>query len=425
LTFEDFNLTPELLEGILSMGYKLPSPVQQQAIPLILQSKDIIACAQTGTGKTAAYLLPVINKILQEPNRHLSTLIIAPTRELALQIDQQIEVLSYFTNISSIAVYGGGDGITWEQQKKALLSGTDIITATPGRLIAMLTTEGVQFDQLKYLILDEADRMLDMGFYDDIVRIISHLPEQRQTLLFSATMPPRIRTMAQRILKNPEIINIAISKPAEKINQRVYSVHDHQKMQLLIHLLKEGRYESVIIFASTKEKVRNLGATLQRRGLNVQAFHSDLEQSERESIMQQFKSGQLRILVGTDILSRGIDVEGIDLVVNYDVPGDAEDYIHRIGRTARASADGTAITFVNPADQRKLFSIESLIGNSVPQFPVPAELAEVPVYGPERLSFPRPAKSQKGGQPRHQGKKHHPHPQHRHKGKRPEGGASQ
>lgn len=422
MTFEDFNLTPELLEGILSMGYKQPSPVQQQAIPLILQSKDIIACAQTGTGKTAAYLLPVINKILQEPDRHLSTLIIAPTRELALQIDQQIEVLSYFTNISSIAVYGGGDGITWEQQKKALLSGTDIITATPGRLIAMLTTEGVKFDQLKYLILDEADRMLDMGFYDDIVRIISHLPEQRQTLLFSATMPPRIRTLANRILKEPEVVNIAISKPAEKIDQRAYSVHDHQKMQLLSHLLKEGRYESVIIFASTKEKVRNLGATLQRKGLNVQAFHSDLEQAERESIMQQFKSGQLRILVGTDILSRGIDVEGIDLVVNYDVPGDAEDYIHRIGRTARASADGTAITFVNPADQKKLFSIESLIGNNIPQFPVPAELGEVPVYDPERMSSGSKSSSpQKHPHKKPDGRKQHPHPKHRHKGKRPGG----
>lgn len=419
MTFEDFNLTPELLEGILSMGYKQPSPVQQQAIPLILQSRDIIACAQTGTGKTAAYLLPVINKILQEPERHLSTLIIAPTRELALQIDQQIEVLSYFTDISSIAVYGGGDGITWEQQKKALLSGTDIITATPGRLIAMLTTEGVKFDHLKYLILDEADRMLDMGFYDDIVRIISHLPEKRQTLLFSATMPPRIRTLANRILKDPEIINIAISKPAEKIDQRAYSVHDHQKMQLLSQLLKEGRFESVIIFASTKEKVRNLGATLQRKGFNVKAFHSDLEQAERESIMQQFKSGQLKILVGTDILSRGIDVEGIDLVVNYDVPGDAEDYIHRIGRTARASADGTAITFVNPADQKKLFSIESLIGNSIPQFPVPAELGEAPVYDPERMSGQKSAPLQKDQQKRPQGKKHHPHTKHRHKGKRP------
>jgi superfamily II DNA/RNA helicase len=418
LTFEDFNLVPELLEGILSMGYKQPSPVQQLAIPLISDSRDIIACAQTGTGKTAAYLIPVINKILQERDRHMSTLIIAPTRELALQIDQQIEVLSYFTDISSIAVYGGGDGITWEQQKKALLSKTDIITATPGRLIAMLTTEGVKFDQLKYLILDEADRMLDMGFYDDIVRIISHLPEQRQTLLFSATMPPRIRTLAQRILKNPEIVNIAISKPAEKIDQRAYSVYDHQKLPLLNHLLKEGRYESVIIFASTKEKVRNLGATLQRKGFNVKAFHSDLEQAERESIMQQFKSGQIKILVGTDILSRGIDVEGIDLVVNYDVPGDAEDYIHRIGRTARASAYGTAITFVNPADQKKLFNIESLIGNTVKQFPVPAELGEVPVYDPERLSGSKSAPMQRHQERRPESKKQRPHPKHRQRGKR-------
>jgi ATP-dependent RNA helicase RhlE len=383
LTFEDFNLDEDLMEGVRSMGFKQPSPIQQQAIPLILQGKDLIACAQTGTGKTAAYLLPILNKIQQDPGHHLSTLIIAPTRELALQIDQQIEALSYFISVGSIAVYGGGDGITWEQQKKALLSGTDIVTATPGRLIAMLTTEGVKFEHLKYLILDEADRMLDMGFYEDILRIIHQLPKDRQTLLFSATMPPRIRTLANTILKNPEVVNIAISKPAEKINQQAYSVFDQQKLGLLTHLLKQGNYQSVIIFASTKENVRNLGATLTRKGLNVMAFHSDLEQQEREAIMQKFKSGQIQVLVGTDILSRGIDVEGIDLVVNYDVPGDAEDYIHRIGRTARAAAEGTAITFINPTEQRKFFNIESLIGDEIPKMPIPEQFGVGPEYQPE------------------------------------------
>jgi ATP-dependent RNA helicase RhlE len=392
------------MEGVRSMGFKQPSPIQQQAIPLILQGKDLIACAQTGTGKTAAYLLPILNKIQQDPGHHLSTLIIAPTRELALQIDQQIEALSYFISVGSIAVYGGGDGITWEQQKKALLKGTDIVTATPGRLIAMLTTEGVKFEHLKYLILDEADRMLDMGFNEDILRIINQLPKDRQTLLFSATMPPRIRTLANTILKNPEVVNIAISKPAEKINQQAYSVYDQQKLGLLTHLLKQGNYQSVIIFASTKENVRNLGATLTRKGLNVMAFHSDLEQHEREGIMQKFKSGQIQVLVGTDILSRGIDVEGIDLVVNYDVPGDAEDYIHRIGRTARAAAEGTAITFINPTDQRKFFNIESLIGDEIPKMPLPEQFGAGPEYQPEV----RKATAQPGGDRR---RDHHPRKQ--------------
>lgn len=404
MTFEDFNLDEDLMEGVRSMGFKQPSPIQQQAIPLILQGKDLIACAQTGTGKTAAYLLPILNKIQKDPGHHLSTLIIAPTRELALQIDQQIEALSYFISVGSIAVYGGGDGITWEQQKKALLSGTDIVTATPGRLIAMLTTEGVKFEHLKYLILDEADRMLDMGFYEDILRIIHQLPKDRQTLLFSATMPPRIRTLANTILKNPEVVNIAISKPAEKINQQAYSIFDQQKLGLLTHLLKQGNYQSVIIFASTKENVRNLGATLTRKGLNVMAFHSDLEQQEREAIMQKFKSGQIQVLVGTDILSRGIDVEGIDLVVNYDVPGDAEDYIHRIGRTARAAAEGTAITFINSTDQRKFFNIESLIGDEIPKMPIPEQFGVGPEYQPEVRKAPSagPKKEdRKPGQNRH------------------------
>ena len=379
--------------GLLSMGFKQPTPIQQQAIPVILQHKDLIACAQTGTGKTAAYLLPVLNKLANKDNDFLNTLIIAPTRELALQIDQQIEALSYFISVSSIAVYGGGDGITWEQQKKALLEGTDIIVATPGRLIAMLTSGKVNFSHLQHLILDEADRMLDMGFYDDIVRIISYLPTERQTLLFSATMPPKIRTLASKILRSPQEINIAISKPAEGINQQAYVVYDTQKEKLLMSILQKEDFQSIIIFAATKELVKKMGSYMKRKVYSIEAFHSDLEQAEREEIMRVFKSGKLRILIGTDILSRGIDVEGIDLVVNYDVPGDAEDYVHRIGRTARASRQGTAITFINDKDQQKFFRIESLIGKEVPKLSLPEDLGEAPLYQPEvKKSFNGPKK---------------------------------
>lgn len=384
LTFDDFQLDESINEGLYSMGYKMPTPIQQMAIPLILQNEDLIACAQTGTGKTAAYILPIIHKITQSKERGLNTLVIAPTRELAVQIDQQIEGFSYFVNVSSIAVYGGGDGVTWEIQKKALMQGADIVIATPGRLIAQLGSGAIKFDSLKHLILDEADRMLDMGFYDDIVRIISHLPKERQTLLFSATMPSKIRDLARRILNNPKEVAIAISKPAEGINQQAYSVYDTQKEKLLETILENDAYQSIIIFASTKENVKKLGLLLRKKGLSVKAFHSDLEQVEREMIMNEFKSRKLRILVGTDILSRGIDVEGVSLVVNYDSPPDPEDYVHRIGRTARAATQGTAITFINPKDQRKFARIEKLIEKEVPKIPLPEGFNEGPVYDPSK-----------------------------------------
>jgi ATP-dependent RNA helicase RhlE len=384
LTFNDFNFDPRLLEGLLSMGYNKPTPIQEQAIPLILNNKDLIACAQTGTGKTAAYILPVLHKIINTEKRHLNTLILAPTRELAQQIDQQIEGFAYFISVSSIPVYGGGDGATWNQQKTAMKEGADIIIATPGRLIAQLTSGAMNLEHMQHLILDEADRMLDMGFYDDIVRIISYLPKKRQTLLFSATMPPKIRTLAKQILIEPEQVSISISKPAEGILQQAYVVYDTQKTPLLKHLLKEGNYKSVIIFASTKENVKNLDRELQRTGLSIKAFHSDLEQDVRENILREFKSRQLQILIGTDILSRGIDVEGIDLVVNYDAPPDPEDYIHRIGRTARAETTGTAITFINDRDQQKFSRIESLLEKEIPKIPIPAQLGEGPLYQPEK-----------------------------------------
>lgn len=383
MTFHDFNFEERLAEGLDSMNYTKPTPIQEQAIPLILQGHDLIACAQTGTGKTAAYILPVLHKMINSDHRHLNTLIIAPTRELAQQIDQQIEGFAYFTGVSSIPVYGGGDGATWDQQKRALERGADIIIATPGRLIAILATGKIDLSHLQHLILDEADRMLDMGFYDDIVKIINQLPKKRQTLLFSATMPPKIRQLATKILSNQKEINIAISKPAAGVLQQAYVVYDAQKMPLIKHILTSDTYNSVIIFCSTKDGAKALDRAFQKSGLKASAFHSDLDQAEREEIMRAFKSRQINIIIGTDVLSRGIDVDGIDLVINADAPPDPEDYIHRVGRTARAQRTGTAITLINERDQRRFFSIESLIGQEIPKLPLPAELGEGPAYAPE------------------------------------------
>lgn len=380
MTFSEFNLDPRLLEGLDSMGYEKPTPVQELTIPVILENHDLIACAQTGTGKTAAYILPLLNKIAVSESRHLNTLVIAPTRELALQIDQQVEGFAYFLGVSSLPVYGGSDGATWDQQRKAMEAGADIIIATPGRLMALLQSGTINLSHLKHLVLDEADRMLDMGFIDDIARIIKQLPADRQTLMFSATMPPKIRSLANSILKSPKEVNIAISKPASGILQQAYLVHDQQKMPLLRTLLLENDYKSAIIFANSKENVKKLGHELIRAGLSAKAFHSDLEQAEREQIMNQFKSRKLQMLIGTDILSRGIDVEGIELVVNYDTPHDAEDYVHRIGRTARAEKTGTAITFVNEKDFWKFQKVEKLIGNEIKKLPLPAALGDGPVF---------------------------------------------
>lgn len=383
MTFHDFKFDQKLIDGLDSMGFSKATPIQQQAIPVILDNHDLIACAQTGTGKTAAYILPVLNKIIHAETRHLNTLVIAPTRELAQQIDQQIEGFSYFLGVSSLPIYGGGDGSAWDQQRKALEQGADIIIATPGRLIALLAAGTIKFDHLQHLILDEADRMLDMGFYDDIVKIIKYLPTERQTLLFSATMPPKIRTLASKILKQPREINISIAKPAAGISQQAYVVFDQQKGAVLKHILKTVIWKSAIIFASTKETVKKLDTAFQRGGLPAKAFHSDLEQQEREEILRAFKNKQINMLIGTDVLSRGIDVEGISLVINWDVPPDPEDYVHRVGRTARAETTGTAVTLINEKDQRKFLSIENLIGDVIPKMQLPADIGEGPVYNPE------------------------------------------
>lgn len=383
--FEDFNLHDSLHDGLDSMGFKNATPVQKEAIPVILENKDLIACAQTGTGKTAAYLLPVLHRIASGEHAEegfINTLILAPTRELAQQIDQQLEGFAYYTGVSSIAVFGGGDGSLFEREKKALSHGADIIIATPGRLLSHLAMGYVKFSKLRHLILDEADRMLDMGFYEDLMRIFSHLPKERQTLMFSATMPPKIRKMAQEVMKDPREISIAISKPAEGIRQLAYSVHDGQKTDLFRHIVTQNKVNSMIIFSSTRSEAKVLEKELKKVGYNAAAIHSDLEQHEREHVLRQFRAGNLKILVATDILSRGIDIEGIELVINYDVPADAEDYVHRIGRTARAASTGTAITFINENDQFKFSKIEKLIGKEVEKVPLPEGFEPGPVYNP-------------------------------------------
>ncbi|WP_317163641.1 DEAD/DEAH box helicase [Mucilaginibacter aquatilis] len=389
MTFKDFNFNEQLTEGLLSMGYKTPTAIQQSAIPVVMEGKDVIACAQTGTGKTASYLLPVLNLIGEHPNHQIKALILAPTRELAQQIDQQVEGLAYFTEISSQAIFGGGDGIAYEQQRRGIDNKVDILIATPGRLISFLASGSLKLNHLQYLILDEADRMLDMGFQEDIMRIISHLPAKRQTLLFSATMPGKIRQLARTILNEPEQINIAISQPASGINQQIYKVHDEQKTKLLVSILKSGAFNSIIIFSSTKDRVKSLNKELKATGLKVDAFHSDIKQSEREDILLDFKNKTLPIIIGTDALSRGIDVEGIDLVVNYDVPPDPEDYIHRIGRTARAATTGTAITFVNQRDFRRFQSIQQLIDREIEEVTLPPEFGEAPKFKADANNRPR------------------------------------
>ncbi len=383
MSFQNFNLSDLLLDGLDTMGFNNPTPIQAQVIPHILKGTDVIACAQTGTGKTAAYLLPVLDKISRDNIPHTCALIISPTRELALQIDQAFQGFSYFTHASSIAVYGGSDGITFEREKKALTDGASVVIATPGRLLSHLNMGYVKFNQLDFLILDEADKMLDMGFYDDILRIIRFLPEQKQVLLFSATMPMRMRELARKILRNPVEINIAMSKPAEGILQQAYLVNNFQKPELLKKIISEKNLSSVLIFASTKIAVKDLERELRKLKLPAKAIHSDLSQEERENVLLSFRNKSTKILVATDILSRGIDIENIGLVINYDVPADAEDYVHRVGRTARAETTGEAITFINDKDQYRFSQIEKLIEKEVIKIPLPPGMGHSPDWKPD------------------------------------------
>jgi superfamily II DNA/RNA helicase len=404
LKFKDFGFDNRLLEGIEASGYYEATPVQEQVIPLVLAGKDVIASAQTGTGKTAAFLLPLINNIISSPLNHqsITALVIVPTRELAIQIAQHMEGLSYFTSVSSIAVYGGGDGNAFVQEKKALSAGADVVICTPGKMLAHINMGYVKFQGLKYLILDEADRMLDMGFYDDIMRIIHALPPKRQNLLFSATMPHKIRELARTILHQPAEVSISISKPNEKITQLAYVVFETQKIPLVKYILNQKSFASVLIFCSSKQSVKQLTRDLKRTNLPVDEIHSDLEQDKREEVLMHFKSGRIQILVATDILSRGIDIDNIGMVLNYDVPHDGEDYVHRIGRTARAAAEGTAITFVSEREQRKFATIEKLLGKPVPKVAVPEQFGEAPIYNPNasrpsggHRNAPKPQNSQR------------------------------
>ncbi|MBI5857884.1 MAG: DEAD/DEAH box helicase [Sphingobacteriales bacterium] len=387
MLFSEFNFHHDLLEGIEASNYETATPVQEQVIPPIMAGRDIIASAQTGTGKTAAFLLPVINQLLQNHvDGQVGALIIVPTRELAIQISQHLEGLSYFTHLSSIAIYGGNDAQNFVAEKKALQMGADIIVCTPGRMIAHLNMGYVNLKGLRFLILDEADRMLDMGFMDDINRIIKTLPHKRQNLLFSATMPEKIRQLAKKILHEPVEINIAISKPPEKIVQKAFVVYEQQKLPLIKKLLKETKYKNVLVFCSRKQTVKQLTRELKHGEVKVAEIHSDLQQAERENALNAFTSGRIPVLIATDILSRGIDIDSIDVVINYDVPGDGEDYVHRIGRTARAEADGTAFTLIGEKEQNKFALIEKLLDKEVEKALVPQELGPVPQYKPRQKS---------------------------------------
>ena len=384
MKFSELNLEESVLQALDAMNFQECTPVQEHTIPVILEGKDLIGVAQTGTGKTAAYLLPVINQLSKGgyPEDSINCIIMSPTRELAQQIDQQMEGFSYFMPISSVAIYGGNDGVRFEQEKKGLTLGADVVIATPGRLISHISLGYVDLSKVSFFILDEADRMLDMGFSDDIMQIVKHLPKERQTIMFSATMPTKIQQLAQTILHNPVEIKLAVSKPAEKIIQAAYICYETQKLGIIESLFNEQQPERVIIFASSKQKVKEVAKSLKRMKLNVGEMHSDLDQSQREDIMHEFRNGRINILVATDIVARGIDIDDIRLVINYDVPHDSEDYVHRIGRTARANNDGCAITFVSETEQTRFKQIENFLGKDIYKIPVPAELGEAPLYAP-------------------------------------------
>ena len=404
MNFTDLDLEDCVLDALDAMNFQECTPVQEQAIPILLEGKDLIGVAQTGTGKTAAYLLPVLNQLSKGSYKEdaINCIVMAPTRELAQQIDQQIEGFSYFMPVSSVAIYGGNDGIRYEQEKKGLALGADIIIATPGRLISHLNLGNVDLSHVSFFILDEADRMLDMGFYEDIMQIVKKLPKERQTIMFSATMPEKIKQLAKTILNNPVEVKIAVSKPAEKIIQTAYVCYERQKLGIIQSLFKETKPERVIIFASSKLKVKDVTKALMRLHLNVGEMHSDLDQKQRDHIMHEFKNGRIDILVATDIVARGIDIDDIRLVINYDVPHDCEDYVHRIGRTARANHDGCAITFISEKEQNNFKAIEDFIGKTIYKIPVPEDLGEAPEYKPRSRQGERTGKKRGGKSSRKQ-----------------------
>lgn len=401
MLFTDLPLCDSLLEGLEAMNFKETTPVQEQAIPVILEKKDVIACAQTGTGKTAAFLLPLLNNLQTDnhDDNKVNAIVMAPTRELAQQIDQMMEGFSYYTPFSSVAVYGGNDGEAWDIQKKGLQSGADVVISTPGRLLSHINLYNIDFSGVKYFILDEADRMLDMGFHEDIMKIEKLLPKERQTVMFSATMPPKIQQLAKTIQRNPAEITIAVARPPETILQSAYICHEAQKIGIVKQLFKDKKPNKVILFSGSKMKVKEIAKTLHRMGLSVGEMHSDLDQTQRNHVMHEFRNERVDILVATDIVARGIDIDDITLVINFDVPYDVEDYVHRIGRTARAGDSGMAITFVGPEEQYRFSLIEKFLEKEIYRIPVPADLGEAPEYNPTREQRRRgaAARSSKGG----------------------------
>jgi len=406
MKFTEFGLDEQLEEGIGYMGFVDATPIQAQAIPMILEGKDLLASAQTGTGKTGAFVIPMLHLLATRKSKGVRAVIIVPTRELAVQIDNQINGLSYFVNVGCAPIYGGGDGSSWDDQKRALTKGSDVIVATPGKLISHLRMGYVDFSTVEFFILDEADRMLDMGFHDDIMTIEKGMPKKKQNLLFSATMPDKIRKLASKLL-HPGFgeIKLAISKPAAGILQAAYLVHDHQKKELLRKLIADKpAYESIIIFSSTKKNIGEIVRSLKKLNMNVEGISSDFEQKERERMLLKFRAKKIRALVATDVLSRGIDVKDINLVVNYDVPRHAEDYVHRVGRTARASTTGVALTFVNEKDMRDFKDIEDLIEREIPKLPVPPELGPSPEWNPTKRHFSSSGGGSRGGRRDNRGK---------------------
>lgn len=400
MKFNELKLSESILEAIGYMGFEEATEIQQKAIPLIIEGEDVLAFAQTGTGKTAAFILPTINKIEKSKVKGTKALVVCPTRELAIQIEKQIQGFTYFAGLDSIAVYGGGSGDEWEVQKEKLKNGVDIVVATPGKLISHLNMGFCKFKNLEFFILDEADRMMDMGFVDDIRKIASFLNKDRQTLLFSATMPDNIMTLSKELMKeDPKVISINLSKPAEGVLQAVYLANEEHKIPLIAKLIKDKpTYDSIIIFSGTKKKVSEIVNGLTRRGLNAHGISSDYDQSKREEVVAKFRSKKIRIIVATDVLSRGIDIKDINLVINYDVPKNAEDYVHRVGRTARASSTGVAITIINENDMYSFSKIEELIDTEIIKLALPEEIGVSPEWNPKKRNFSR------GGGGKHKGK---------------------
>ena len=394
--FDELDLNDNVLDALYDMRFDTCTPVQEKCIPEILEGHDVLGVAQTGTGKTAAYLLPVLSKLDDGgyPKDAINCVIMSPTRELAQQIDQAMQGFGYYLQgVSSVAVYGGNDGNRYDQELRSLRMGADVVIATPGRLISHISLGNVDLSKVSFFILDEADRMLDMGFSDDIKTIAAKLPKTCQTIMFSATMPEKIEELAKTLLKNPVEIKLAVSKPAEKIKQEAYVCYETQKMTILKDIFKAGDLKRVIVFSGSKFKVKQLAASLQQIGVNCGAMHSDLEQAERDDVMFKFKSGQYDVLVATDIVARGIDIDDIEMVINYDVPHDTEDYVHRIGRTARANRDGRAITFVSEEDHYWFQQIEKFLEKVVDKMPLPEGCGE----GPEYIKLNKPKKKGANG----------------------------